>query len=82
MCKLVQINSCTRSACSPDRFESDLDNPHTCPTLSQTLHIIHSTHICSSASCCNAFFDTVWNACSTLIASLADVSKYGIFPFD
>ena len=36
----------------------------------------------SSASCCNAFLATVWKACSTLIASFAEVSKYGILPFD
>ena len=33
------------------------------------------THNWSSCSCCSAFLATVWNACSTLIASFADVSK-------
>lgn len=35
-----------------------------------------------SSSSFIAFLATVWNACSTLMASLALVSKYGIFPFD
>ncbi len=33
-----------------------------------------------SVSCARAFLATVWNACSTFIASFADVSKYGISP--
>lgn len=35
-----------------------------------------------SSSWLIAFFAIVWNACSTLIASLADVSKYGMLPLD
>jgi hypothetical protein len=40
------------------------------------------THDSTSASCWSAFFAIVWNACSTLMASFAEVSKYGMFPFD
>lgn len=36
----------------------------------------------TSASCCRAFLAMVWKACSTFTASLAEVSKYGILPFD
>ena len=32
-------------------------------------------------SCCNAFLHAALNASSTLVASLADVSKYGMLPF-
>lgn len=41
-----------------------------------------STYISSSSPLFRAFFAMHWKASSTLIPSLADVSKYGIFPFD
>ena len=40
------------------------------------------TYNSTSVSCCRAFLAIVWNACSTLVASLAEVSKYGMFPLD
>jgi hypothetical protein len=36
---------------------------------------MNASYNCSSASCCNAFLATVWKACSTLMASFAEVSK-------
>ena len=36
----------------------------------------------SSVSCARAFLATVWKACSTLMFSLAEVSKYGMLPLD
>ena len=35
-----------------------------------------------SASCARAFLAIVWKACSTLMASFAEVSKYGMLPLD
>ena len=46
----------------------------------RSLEELVATDSSVSASCAKAFFAIVWNACSTLIASLADVSKYGILP--
>merc|ERR1719272_2296416 len=40
----------------------------------------NSLYISTSASCWRAFFAIVWNACSTLVESFAEVSKYGM-PF-
>lgn len=40
------------------------------------------THSSVSASCARAFLAIVWKACSTLIASFAEVSKYGMLPLD
>lgn len=40
------------------------------------------TYNSSSSPLFRAFFAMHWNASSTLMPSLADVSKYGIFPFD
>ena len=37
-------------------------------------------HSSTSVSWASAFLATVWKACSTLMASLADVSKYGMSP--
>ena len=37
-------------------------------------------HSSVSASWARAFFAIVWKACSTLMASLAEVSKYGMLP--
>jgi hypothetical protein len=39
------------------------------------------TYISAFPSCCNAFLHAALNASSTLVASLADVSKYGMLPF-
>ena len=41
-----------------------------------------STYISSSSPLFRAFLAMHWKASSTLIPSLAEVSKYGIFPFD
>ena len=40
------------------------------------------TYISSSSPLFRAFLAMHWKASSTLIPSLAEVSKYGIFPFD
>ena len=40
------------------------------------------TYNSSSSPLFRASFAMHWNASSTLMPSLADVSKYGIFPFD
>ena len=37
--------------------------------------LVTNTHSSVSASCASAFFAIVWKACSTLIASFAEVSK-------
>lgn len=39
-----------------------------------------NTYPPSSGSCFKAFLAIVWKACSTLMASLALVSKYGMLP--
>lgn len=43
---------------------------------------VQYTNISSSGSFLRAFFAIHWNAASTLNPSFADVSKYGMFPFE
>lgn len=44
--------------------------------------VCSTTHMSASLSWLRAFLQAAWNACSTLTASLADVSKYGMLPLD
>lgn len=51
-------------------------------SITHTATLVEDTHNSTSASCCKAFLAMVWKACSTLMASFADVSKYGMLPLD
>jgi hypothetical protein len=57
-------------------------NQSTCMWLHVKIEFGFSAYISSSSPLFRAFLAMHWKASSTLIPSLAEVSKYGIFPFD
>lgn len=67
-----------------DQVFGILPNSHKTPFI--LLYFVQNkrnhTHNSSSGSFLIAFWTMQWNAASTLVPSFAEVSKYGMFPFE